>query len=64
MRDERLQVEASILLLKATILAKQAGHYMMNERLPVQHSILLFKKNHCDKASKTLDEGQEVAGSG
>ena len=41
MRDKRLQVEGSILLLKTTTLARQVGHCIRNERLEVQESILL-----------------------
>ena len=40
-RDERLQVEDSILLLKNT-LASHAGHCIRNERLQVEDSILFF----------------------
>ena len=60
MRDERLELEGSILLLKTTILARQVGHCNRDERLQVQYSVLLLKTNHCGKAGRTLHEGREV----
>ena len=44
MRDERLQVEVTILLLKTTTLERLVGHYMRDERLQVEDNILLFKR--------------------
>ena len=42
-RDERLQVEDSILLLKIITVARQAEHCIRDERLQVENSILLLK---------------------
>ena len=38
-RDERLQVWDSIMLLKTITLARQAGHHIKDERLQVEDSI-------------------------
>ena len=43
-REERLQVEGSILLLKTTKLGRQTRHFMRDKRLQVEGSILLLKK--------------------
>ena len=60
MRDERLLVEDSFLLLKPTTVARQVGDCIRDERLQVQDTILLLKKYHCGKAGRTLHEGREV----
>ena len=49
MRDERLQVQDSILLLKKFTVARQAGHCIRDERLQVEGSILLLENNHFGK---------------
>ena len=43
-KDETLQVEDSILLLKIIIMAGQAEHCIKYERLQDQDNISLFKK--------------------
>ena len=42
-RDERLQIEDSILLLKIVIMTRQTEHYMRDESLQVQNNILMLK---------------------
>ena len=42
MRDKRLQVEGSILLLKKFTVPRQVGHCIRDERLQVEESIWLL----------------------
>ena len=49
-------------------MARQAGHYIKDERLQVEDTVLktvffYFKKYRCGKPSKTLHEGREVTSS-
>ena len=52
-RDERLQVQDSILVLKTINLSKQIGHCIRDERLQVKNNIFLLKNNHFGKVGKT-----------
>ena len=45
-------------------MARQARHYIRDERLYVYDSILLLTNNHYGKPSGTLHLRQEVANSG
>ena len=63
-RDERLLVKGSTLLLKPIIVARQVGYCIKDKRLQVEESIFCFKEYHCSKPGKTLHEGREVIGSG
>ena len=53
MRDERLRIEDSILLLKNTM-ARQVVYYMKDERLQVKGSVLLLKISLCLGRQVTL----------
>ena len=61
-RDERLQVQNSILLLKTITVARQEGHCIRDESLQVEDSVSLLKTNRCGKAGRTPHQVRDVTG--